>query len=49
MNERYSGLVDNFDEYAYHFLGCGAIGSAAATTMVRMGANMVHLYDMDRV
>tara|TARA_R100001163_G_C5061346_1_gene198247 strand:- start:874 stop:1512 length:639 start_codon:yes stop_codon:yes gene_type:complete len=49
MNERYSGLVNNFDEYAYHFLGCGAIGSAAATTMVRMGANMVHLYDMDRV
>ena len=47
MNERYSGLVNNFNTYAYHFLGCGAIGSAAAVTMAKMGANIIHLYDMD--
>ncbi len=49
MNERYSGLVNNFNTYAYHFLGCGAIGSAAAVTMAKMGANIIHLYDMDIV
>jgi len=49
MNERYAGLVNNFDNYAYHFLGCGAIGSAAAVTMVKMGAKCIHLYDMDKV
>ena len=49
MNERYSGIVTNFGEYAYHFLGCGAIGSAAAMTMAKMGATTIHLYDMDVV
>jgi len=49
MNERYSGIVTNFGEYAYHFLGCGAIGSAAAVTMAKMGATTIHLYDMDIV
>ena len=49
MNERYSGIVTNFGEYAYHFLGCGAIGSAAAVTMAKMGATTIHLYDMDVV
>ena len=49
MNERYSGIVTNFGEYAYHFLGCGAIGSAAAMTMAKMGATTIHLYDMDIV
>lgn len=49
MNERYEGIVDNFNSYSYHFLGCGAIGSAAATQIVRMGAKDVYLYDLDRV
>ena len=49
MNERYSGIINNFDEYAYHFLGCGAIGSAAAVTLCKMGATRIFLYDMDIV
>jgi molybdopterin/thiamine biosynthesis adenylyltransferase len=49
MNERYSGIINSFDGYAYHFLGCGAIGSAAAVTLVKMGASRIYLYDMDIV
>ena len=49
MRERYEGLVNNYDKYTYHILGCGAIGSAAATQLVRMGANNLVLYDMDTV
>jgi molybdopterin/thiamine biosynthesis adenylyltransferase len=47
--DRFRGLVDNFSEYSYHILGCGAIGSSAATQIVRMGGTKVHLYDMDTV
>lgn len=49
LNQRYSEIVNNFDIYTYHILGCGAIGSAAATQLVRMGATNLKLYDMDRV
>tara|TARA_R110002051_G_scaffold325826_1_gene431758 strand:+ start:3780 stop:4439 length:660 start_codon:yes stop_codon:yes gene_type:complete len=49
LSDRYNGLVDNFDNYTYHILGCGAIGSAAATQIVRMGADKICLYDMDIV
>lgn len=49
LSDRFSALVDNFNDYSYHILGCGAIGSSAATQIVRMGAENVHLYDMDTV
>jgi len=49
LEQRYSSIVSNFNEYTYHILGCGAIGSAAATQIVRMGGNNLYLYDMDRV
>ena len=37
------------ESYAFHILGCGAIGSSAATQIARMGAGMITLYDMDTV
>ena len=49
MKDRYEGIVNNYHKYTYHILGCGAIGSAAATQLVRMGATNIVLYDMDTV
>jgi len=49
INSRYNGIVDNFNSYTYHILGCGAIGSSTATQLVRMGAEHLHLYDFDKV
>jgi len=49
INMRSVGLVDNLNEFNYHILGCGAIGSAAATQLVRMGAENFCLYDNDVV
>jgi molybdopterin/thiamine biosynthesis adenylyltransferase len=49
ITQRYSSIVNNFNEYTYHILGCGAIGSAAATQIVRMGGDNLYLYDMDKV
>jgi molybdopterin/thiamine biosynthesis adenylyltransferase len=49
MNQRYEGIVDNFNDYTYHILGCGAIGSSAAMQLVRMGADSLKLYDRDIV
>mgnify|MGYP003146916513 CR=1 FL=1 len=49
INMRSIGLVDNLNEFNYHILGCGAIGSAAATQLVRMGAENFCLYDNDVV
>jgi molybdopterin/thiamine biosynthesis adenylyltransferase len=49
INMRSRGLVDNLSEYNYHILGCGAIGSAAATQLARMGAENFCLYDNDIV
>ena len=49
INMRSRGLVDNLDEYNFHILGCGAIGSAAALQLVRMGATNFCLYDNDKV
>ena len=49
FNDRYYGIVDNMDQYTFHILGCGAIGSSAAQQLIRMsGLNFV-LYDMDQV
>ena len=36
-------------EYSFHILGCGAIGSSAATQLARSGAINFFLYDMDKV
>ena len=49
INTRYRGIVDNLNQYNYHILGCGAIGSAAALQLVRMGAENFALYDNDEV
>ena len=49
INMRSEGLVNNLHEYTYHILGCGAIGSSAATQLVRCGATDFVLYDMDKV
>jgi len=38
INMRSRGLVDNLNQFNFHILGCGAIGSAAALQLVRMGA-----------
>ena len=49
FNDRYYGIVNNIDQYTFHILGCGAIGSSAAQQLIRMnGINFV-LYDMDKV
>jgi len=49
INTRSSGLVNNLHEYTFHILGCGAIGSSAATQLIRCGATKFVLYDMDEV
>tara|TARA_R100000664_G_scaffold33847_1_gene52317 strand:+ start:2586 stop:3254 length:669 start_codon:yes stop_codon:yes gene_type:complete len=49
INTRSSGLVNNLNDYVFHILGCGAIGSSAATQLVRAGATKFLLYDMDKV
>ena len=37
------------NEYTYHILGCGAIGSSTAIQLARMGAEVFYLYDFDKV
>ena len=49
INARYSGIVNNTDQFVFHILGCGAIGSSAATQICRMGAVRFCLYDCDTV
>jgi len=49
INERSAGIVNNLQDYTFHILGCGAIGSSAAVQLVRMGAKNLCLYDMDIV
>ena len=49
MTSRFEGLDMNLNDYTFHILGCGAIGSAAATTLARMGGRHFILYDNDRV
>jgi molybdopterin/thiamine biosynthesis adenylyltransferase len=46
---RSRGLVDNLNQFNFHILGCGAIGSATALQLVRMGAENFCLYDNDDV
>ena len=49
LSSRYSGIVNNLHEYSFHILGCGAIGSSAATQLASSGAINFFLYDMDKV
>ena len=49
INDRYSDIVNNMNDYFYHILGCGAIGSSAAIQLARMGAENFALYDADIV
>ena len=50
FTERFSEIIGNkMDDYAFHILGCGAIGSSAATQIARCGASRMYLYDMDTV
>ena len=49
LSSRYSKLMNNFHEYSFHILGCGAIGSSAAMQLTRSGATTFFLYDMDKV
>ena len=49
INQRSEGIVNNYHKYTYHILGCGAIGSSVAIQLVRMGAQNLYLYDMDKV
>ena len=49
VNMRSEGLVNNLHNYTCHILGCGAIGSSAATQLIRAGATKFVLYDMDIV
>ena len=49
ISGRSSGLVDNLDDFHFHILGCGAIGSSTAMQLARMGATKFCLYDMDTV
>ena len=46
---RHSDIVSNMNDYFYHILGCGAIGSSAALQLARMGAENFALYDGDTV
>tara|TARA_R100000655_G_scaffold100503_1_gene144963 strand:- start:4013 stop:4684 length:672 start_codon:yes stop_codon:yes gene_type:complete len=49
INVRSSGIIDNLDEYIFHIMGCGAIGSSVALQLCKMGARYFILYDMDKV
>ena len=49
LSSRYSNLMNNFHEYSFHVLGCGAIGCSAAIQLARSGATKFFLYDMDKV
>ena len=49
LTDRFSGIIDNMNEYTYHILGCGAIGSSTAIQLARMGAEVFYLYDFDKV
>ena len=46
---RFEDIVSNMNEYTFHMLGCGAIGSSAATQLARSGAENFCLYDYDKV
>ena len=46
---RFEDIFNNFDNFHFHILGCGAIGSSAATQIARSGGEKFTLYDNDKV
>lgn len=46
---RFEDIVNNMNDYVFHMLGCGAIGSSAAIQLARCGADKFCLYDYDKV
>ena len=36
---RYKDIVNNMNDYWFHIIGCGAIGSSAAMQLSRMNAS----------
>ena len=49
ITARHEGLFEGVNNYTFHMLGCGAIGSSASMQLARMGAEHFHLYDRDKV
>ena len=49
MNLRYKDIIPSLEDTVFHIFGCGAIGSAAAIQLTRMGAVNFVMYDMDRI
>ena len=49
ITNRFSDIIDNLNEYTFHILGCGAIGSSTAIQLARTGADNFCLYDFDKV
>ena len=49
LTTRSAGIISLSNEYTFHILGCGAIGSSAALNIARMGGLNFCLYDMDKV
>ena len=51
INQRSEGIVNQtkMNNYVYHILGCGAIGSSAAVQLCRMGGDVFNIYDFDIV
>ena len=46
---RFEDIFNNFDNFHFHILGCGAIGSSAAIQIARSGGEKFTLYDNDKV
>ncbi len=49
MNLRYKDIIPSLEDTVFHIFGCGAIGSAAAIQLTRMGAVSFVMYDMDKI
>ena len=49
ITARHERLFEGVNNYTFHMLGCGAIGSSASMQLARMGAEHFHLYDRDKV
>jgi molybdopterin/thiamine biosynthesis adenylyltransferase len=47
--ERFKDIIPSIDNFHFHILGCGAIGSSAAIQLARTGAERFSLYDPDDV
>ena len=48
LSLRYQDIIPSLD-MVFHIFGCGAIGSAAAIQLTRMGAYKFVLYDLDKI